>query len=223
MSIANNLSVIKEKINNAADKACVNSDDIKLIAVTKTIDADKILEAIDCGVTDIGENYVQDAASKQSIIGEKVNWHLIGHLQSNKVKRAISIFDAIQSVDSISLAKEIGKRSVESGKITEVLVEVNISGESSKKGVSPNDALDVCDLAANIDGILLCGLMGIAPFTDDETEIRKSFINLREIWSRLPAEQAKWLSMGMTSDFEIAIEEGSNMVRIGTAIFGARK
>ncbi|MGB9588677.1 MAG: YggS family pyridoxal phosphate-dependent enzyme [Armatimonadota bacterium] len=222
MSIAENVLRVRESISEAAQQAGRDPNSIKLVAVTKTVDVSGIQEAIRAGVTDIGENYVQEAADKFASIGPSVRWHMIGHLQTNKVRRAIPIFDLIQSVDSAHLAKEIGKRSLGLGKTTEVLVEVNISGEESKYGVKPSSALDLCCEVACVEGVSLSGLMGIAPFTDNEVVIRKSFVMLRSLWEKLPAVHRKWLSMGMTSDFRIAIEEGSNMVRIGTAIFGPR-
>lgn len=222
MSIADNIARVRERIANAASRASVDPAGITLIAVTKTVDVPRILEAIEAGVTDIGENYVQDSIRKFDAIGRMVRWHMIGHLQTNKVRHAVPIFDLIQSVDSLALASEIGKRSVALGRTTDVLVEVNISGEASKFGVSPDQTLPFCESIAGIAGVRLSGLMGIAPFVDDETLIRKAFAGLRSLWEKLPAGNRKWLSMGMTADFEIAIEEGSNMVRIGTAIFGPR-
>jgi PLP dependent protein len=222
MSIAENLISVKKWIVSAAERAGRDSDEITLIAVTKTVDISKIREAVDAGVTDIGENYMQDAGEKFEALGHIAKWHMIGHLQSNKSKQAVRIFDLIQSVDSISLAAEIGKRSQSIGKTTGVLIEVNISGEASKFGVTPSDVPAISEAVASVEGVKLEGLMGIAPFTDDISAIRRSFAKLKTLWDKLPAEHRKWLSMGMTSDFEIAIEEGSNMVRIGTAIFGPR-
>ncbi len=222
MSIAENLQRVWQRIADAASKAGRNPSDITLVAVTKTVGVERIQEAIQAGVFDIGENYLQDALSKHTVIGPAVRWHMIGHLQTNKVKQAVQIFDLIQSVDSMSLAQEIGKRSSALGKSTQILVEVNISGEDSKFGVKPEDALALCDKVTSIEGADLCGLMGIAPFVDDQDAIRRSFALLRGLWEKLPDEHRKWLSMGMSSDFEMAIEEGSNMVRVGTAIFGPR-
>jgi len=223
MSVAENLLEVRRRVADAATRAGTDPERIALVAVTKTVDVQAIREAVQAGVTDIGENYVQDAVRKFQAIGRAVRWHMIGHLQTNKVRYVVPIFDLIQSVDSVHLATEIGKRSLALGKLTEVLVEVNISGEASKFGVQPGDALASCEAVAGIDGIALSGLMGMAPFVDDTSVIRKSFSMLRGLWERLPAEHGKWLSMGMTADFEIAIEEGSNMVRIGTAIFGPRR
>lgn len=222
MSIAENLTRVRERIQSAADKAGADPTGVALVAVTKTVDVPRIQEAIRAGVTDIGENYVQDSAAKFEVIGRAVRWHMIGHLQTNKVKQAVPIYDLIQSVDSISLAKEIGKRSAAVGKTSQVLVEVNISGEASKFGVRCCEALSLCDEVSGIEGIEPVGLMGIAPFVDDSDVIRRSFARLKELWDKLPNQHREWLSMGMSSDFEIAIEEGSNMVRVGTAIFGPR-
>ena len=223
MSIADNLQAVRERISNAAARAGTDPEAIVLIAVTKTVDIPQIREATEAGVTDIGENYVQDAVRKFEAIGKAVRWHMIGHLQTNKVRHTVPIFDLIQTVDSVHIAKEISKRSQAIGKTSHVLVEVNISGEESKFGIRPEDALPLCEQISVMEGIKLDGLMGIAPFADDRTAIRKSFRTLKELWDKLPSERRKWLSMGMTADFEIAIEEGSNMVRIGTAIFGPRK
>lgn len=222
MSIADNIKIVRKRIHDAASKAGVNPDGITLIAVTKTVGADNINEALDAGITDIGENYVQDALAKYKVIERCINWHMIGHLQTNKVRLAVPAFNMIQSVDRLEIAKEIAKRSLASETVTKALVEVDISGEESKSGVHPADAMQLCEEVSSLPGIQLAGLMGIAPFTDDETAIRKSFETLRKLWEKLPTEHAKWLSMGMTSDFELAIEEGTNMVRIGTAIFGSR-
>ncbi len=222
MSIAGNLGIIRDRIALAAARSGRCAGDITLIAVTKKMDVPRIREAIDAGVTDIGENYVQEAIEKSDAVGHDVRWHMIGHLQTNKVRQVVPIFDSIQSVDSISLAKEIGKRSSAIEKTMQVLIEVNISGEESKFGVQPCDTLALCDAVAGIEGLKLAGLMGMAPFVDDVDAIRRSFSSLKTMWDELPADNRKHLSMGMTSDFEIAIEEGSNMVRIGTAIFGSR-
>lgn len=222
MSIAENLLKVRERISGAANRAGTDPGEITLIAVTKTVDASKIQEAIQAGVTDIGENYVQNAAEKFEVIGNVVRWHMIGHLQTNKVRQAAPVFDVIQSVDSVSVANEIGKRYFALGRTCKALVEVNISGEESKFGVQPDETLSLCEQISGIEGLEVAGLMGIAPFVDDQSAIRRSFSNLKALWDRLPADNRKWLSMGMTSDFEVAIEEGSNMVRIGTAIFGPR-
>ncbi|HUV05225.1 MAG TPA: YggS family pyridoxal phosphate-dependent enzyme [Armatimonadota bacterium] len=223
MSVAENLLEVRRRIADAAARAGTDPERIALVAVTKTVDVQAIQEAIQAGVTDIGENYVQDAVLKYGVMGRAVRWHMIGHLQTNKVRHAVPIFDLIQSVDSIHLAEEIGRRSLALGKHTGILVEVNISGEASRFGVQPADVLAFCEAAAGIESVALKGLMGMAPFVDEPSVIRRSFVTLRGLWDRLPREHRTWLSIGMTADFEVAIEEGSNMVRIGTAIFGPRE
>lgn len=212
-----------DRMARAAQASGRDPGDITLVAVTKTVDVPAMREAVQAGVTDVGENYVQDGLRKYDSLGGAVRWHMIGHLQTNKVKHAVPMFDLIHSVDDLSLAQEIGKRSVALGKVCEVLVEVNISCESSKFGAQPMEALDLCEQVASVEGVALKGLMGMAPFVDDPGRIRKSFARLRELWERLPVENRVFLSMGMTADFELAIEEGSNMVRVGTAIFGPRR
>lgn len=222
MSITENVSRVRERITAAAARVGTDPKRITLVAVTKTVNIPAIREAVQAGVTDIGENYVQEATRKFDEIGKAVRWHMIGHLQTNKVRQAVPVFDLIQSVDSKSLAEEIGKRSLYIEKVSKVLVEVNISDEASKSGVRPEDTLALCEAVAGIGKVKLVGLMGIAPFVDDTSVIRRSFAGLKALWDKLPAENREWLSMGMTADFEAAIEEGSNMVRIGTAIFGPR-
>jgi hypothetical protein len=173
-------------------------------------------------VTDIGENYVQEAEAKQREIDPDVRWHYIGHLQRNKARQAVRIFSTIQSVDSLPLAEEIGRRAAVLGSEMDILIEVNLSGEASRFGVIPEDTLSFAEKIAVVSGVRLRGLMGMAPFVANPEATRPYFIRLKELWDKLPKEQRQWLSMGMTNDFEVAIEEGSNMVRIGTAIFGAR-
>lgn len=221
--IAENLRVIRQRIESAARRSGRDSGEITLVVVTKTRSVDEIREALANGVTDIGENYVQEAEKKFGEIGRAVRWHMIGHLQRNKAKHAVELFDVIQSVDSEQLALELGRRALAAGKIVDVLVEVNISGEQTKFGVEPERALQFVESIANIDGIRVRGLMGMAPIVADAEETRPYFAKLKKIWDQLPDEQRVYLSMGMTQDFEVAIEEGSNMVRIGTAIFGPRQ
>lgn len=197
--------------------------DITLVVVTKTIDTPRIREAISAGATHLGENYVQEAASKWQDLGPAVRWHFIGHLQRNKAVQAVRMFDVIESVDSLHLAEEIGRRAKALGKTPDILIEVNLAGEESKFGVSPEDALSLSEKVSAAEGIRMQGLMGMAPFVDDPEEARPYFACLKELWDKLPKEQRRYLSMGMSHDFEVAIEEGSNMVRIGAAIFGQRR
>ncbi|MCJ7656564.1 MAG: YggS family pyridoxal phosphate-dependent enzyme [Candidatus Atribacteria bacterium] len=223
--IKNNLDIIKEKIKKAALKANRSSEEIKLVAVTKTATIEQIKEAISAGIKIIGENKVQEAKEKYQILTADTEWHLIGHLQTNKVKYAIEIFDCIQSVDSIKLAKEIDKRSLQFGKTTNVLVEVNVSGEETKYGIKPEEVELFLKEISEFSGIRVRGLMTIAPIEKDKEEVRPYFRKLKEISKEIKSKNIKnvkmdYLSMGMTDDFEVAIEEGANMIRIGRGIFG---
>ena len=223
--IKNNLEIIKEKIKKAALKANRSPEEIKLVAVTKTATIEQIKEAISAGIKIIGENKVQEAKEKYQILTADTEWHLVGHLQTNKVKYAIEIFDCIQSVDSIKLAKEIDKRSLQFGKTTNVLVEVNVSGEETKYGIKPEEVELFLKEISEFSGIRVRGLMTIAPIEKDKEEVRPYFRKLREISKEIKSKNIKnvkmdYLSMGMTDDFEVAIEEGANMVRIGRGIFG---
>jgi pyridoxal phosphate enzyme (YggS family) len=220
--IAGNVRIVRERIAAAAIRSGRKSDDITLVAVTKKFGVSEMLEAIEAGVTDIGENYIQEAADKWSEVGPAARWHFIGHLQRNKAKTAVEVFDVVQSVDSLPLAEELGKRARAAGKVVDALIEVNISEESAKFGVSEEDVLALAAQVAEVDGVRVRGLMGMAPFLDAPEDTRPYFASLKRVWDMLPEENRVWLSMGMTHDFEVAIEEGSNMVRIGTAIFGAR-
>ena len=224
-TIKNNLEIINEKIKKAALKANRNPEEIKLVAVTKTATIEQIKEAINGGVKIIGENKVQEAKEKYQILTANIEWHLVGHLQTNKAKYALKIFDCIHSVDSIKLAKEIDKRSMQFGKKTNVLVEVNVSGEETKYGIKPEEVESFLKEMSEFSGIRTRGLMTIAPIVEDKEEVRSYFRKLREISKEIKSKNIKnvkmeYLSMGMTEDFEVAIEEGANMVRIGRGIFG---
>ena len=223
--IKNNLEIINEKIKKAALKADKNPEEIKLVAVAKTATIEQIEEAIKAGVKIIGENKVQEAKEKYQIITADIEWHLVGHLQTNKVKYAVEIFDCIHSVDSIKLAKEIDKRSLQFGKTTNILVEVNVSGEETKYGIKPEEVVLFLKNISEFTGIRVRGLMTIAPIVEDKEEVRPYFRKLRELSKEIKSKNIKnvkmdYLSMGMSEDFEIAIEEGANMVRIGRGIFG---
>ncbi|MBI2844163.1 MAG: YggS family pyridoxal phosphate-dependent enzyme [Armatimonadetes bacterium] len=221
-TISENLETVHERIARAALGSGRKPEDVTLIVVTKTVGVPRIREAISAGATDLGENYVQEAAEKWQAIGSAVRWHFIGHLQRNKAKDAVRMFTTIQSVDSIRLAEEIGKRAAAIGKVADILIEVNLAGEGTKFGVLPEDALDFAARVSSVAGTRLQGFMGMAPFVEDPENARPYFARMKELWDKLPEEQRHWLSMGMSHDFEIAIEEGSNMVRIGAAIFGPR-
>ena len=221
-SVRENLRLVLERIDAAAGRSGRTGADVTLVAVTKTRSAAEIREAIACGVRDVGENYVQEAEAKYTEIGDAARWHMIGHLQRNKARHAVEFFSTIHSVDSEELACEIGQRADKIGKLVDVLIEVKISGEATKFGVEPEKAIALAGRISPVSGIRVCGLMGMAPFVADPEQTRPYFRKLKTLWDKLPDEQRLYLSMGMTQDFEIAIEEGSNMVRIGTAIFGPR-
>jgi len=223
--IKNNLKIINVKIKKAALKASRNPEKIKLVAVTKAAAIEQIKEAINAGVKIIGENKVQEAKEKYQILSADIEWHLVGHLQTNKVKYAVEIFDLIHSVDSIKLAKEIDRRSLQFGKITNVLIEVNISGEKTKYGIKPEEVVTFLKEISEFPRVWIRGLMTIAPIVEDKEKARPYFRKLRELSKEIKSKNIKnvkmdYLSMGMTEDFEIAIEEGANMVRIGRGIFG---
>ncbi len=227
VDIAENLKRVQEKIFNAAQKIGRKPEDVTLIAVSKLVEADRINLAIDAGVKIIGENKVQEAQQKRKFI-KPVTCHMVGHLQRNKVKDAIQLYDMIQSVDSLRLANELEKRCGYVNKIMPILIEVNTSGEPSKYGCDPEEALDLIGKISELKYLQIKGLMTIGLFSDDQEAVRPCFKKLRELSEKIKKAQISGvemsvLSMGMTSDFELAIEEGSNMVRIGTAIFGPRQ
>lgn len=227
VGIEENLKIVQKRIAEAALKTGRQPCDITLVAVTKTVSSELINQAIGCGVAVIGENRVQEAVQKHPQITGGVQWHLIGHLQSNKAKKAVEMFSLIHSVDSPDLAREIGRRALEANKVQEVLLEVNTSGEPQKYGFGLEEILNALNEVKDIEGIKVMGLMTVGPLTEDDQRVRKAFRRLRIIFQEaaklgLPNVQMKHLSMGMSGDFETAIEEGSNMVRIGSAIFGSR-
>ncbi|MBM4340577.1 MAG: YggS family pyridoxal phosphate-dependent enzyme [Deltaproteobacteria bacterium] len=224
-SIKENLLRVMERIDKAARRAGRNPAEVKLVAVSKTVETDRIKEAIEAGVTILGENYVQEAQKKIEEIGHGVSWHFIGHLQSNKVKYAIRLFDMIHSIDSIPLAEELNRRAEKESRRMNVMVEVNLSGEASKFGTEEEKAFDIARQVSNFQNLSLIGLMTMPPYFDDPELSRPYFIQLRALKERMVKEDipVKELSMGMSNDFEVAIEEGATHVRVGTAIFGARK
>lgn len=224
MPIAENIVQLRNRIDAACLRCGRDPADINLIAVSKTFPASAIEEAIDAGITDIGENRVQEAKAKFAVIAKPAKWHLVGHLQTNKVKDAVKIFQIIHSLDSLHLAQEIQKRA--SAPI-ECLIEVNTSGEESKFGVLPDQAADLTKSILSFDKIQIVGLMTIGPgwAIEEQEASRPCFKTLAELKNELTQTlglELPELSMGMTSDFEVAIEEGSTMIRIGTAIFGTR-
>jgi pyridoxal phosphate enzyme (YggS family) len=226
--IAENLSRLNESIGTACARVSRSPDEITLVAVTKTVGPDRIQEAVDAGVRVLGENRVQEAAAKIEAVKGDVTWHMVGHLQRNKVKKAVTMFDLIQSVDSYDLGSEIDRRCRQADKVMRILVEVNTSGEATKCGVTPKRAVELVGRLSELGNVSIQGLMTIGAFTDDENLVRSCFSTLRDTAEEirrmdLDNVTMQYLSMGMTSDYKLAIEEGSNMVRIGTAIFGARQ
>jgi pyridoxal phosphate enzyme (YggS family) len=221
-SIGENVETVRARIDRALSRAG-RRDEVTLVAVSKTYPAELINEAIRSGVKDIGENRVGEMEEKYPNIIQGAKLHLVGHLQRNKVKRALPLFSMIQSIDKVETALEIEKRAASP---VDILIEINASGETTKSGVAPEMLFELVDQLKPLGKIQIKGLMTIGPFTDDKRSISKCFELMRKRFEELKREEPKlditYLSMGMSSDYEIAIEEGSNMVRIGTAIFGAR-
>ena len=218
---------MQDRITAAAERAGRDARSVQIVAVSKTKPVSLILEAIDAGLTDIGENRVQEAMGKYNQVDRPAKWHLVGHLQRNKVRQALPIFDLIHSVDSLRLLTEIDRRSAQLDSRTEVLVQVNTSGEPSKYGLAPDAVLDFIENALGYAHIRIKGLMTIGAFLPDPEAVRPSFVLLRTLQEEISEQrfegvEMEYLSMGMTNDFEVAIEEGANLVRIGTAIFGER-
>ena len=227
-TIAENIARVQERINNRAVKVGRKPEEITLVAVSKTVDAARIKEAVEAGITTLGENYVQEAKEKIPEIGGGVTWHMIGHLQTNKVKYVVPLFSMIQSVDSLRLAKEISQRALKLGTIMDMLIEVNLGEEQTKTGLSAVEVPALLEAVADLKGIKVKGLMTMPPYFLDPEKARPFFQKLRELRDNLVSsvpEQISLdhLSMGMSSDFETAIEEGATMVRVGTAIFGERR
>ncbi len=227
MTIADNVASVQERIRNAARRAGRNPADIRLVAVSKTVSADCIQAAIAAGVTIFGENYVQEARPKIAQIGQRVAWHFIGHLQTNKAKYAVDLFSMVHSVDRVLLAEVLNQEAQKRGKILPVLIQVNISQEESKSGIDPQGALELIERIAAFKHLALQGLMTMPPWFDEPEKARPYFIALRNLREelaakRIPGVSLRELSMGMSGDFEVAIEEGATLVRIGTAIFGPR-
>ncbi|MFB0526857.1 MAG: YggS family pyridoxal phosphate-dependent enzyme [bacterium] len=224
MSIKENLERIEKKIRVKSELVGRDPQEITLVAVTKTVEVDRIEEAIAAGVNIIGESRVQEAKEKYGKVEGRIIWHLVGHLQRNKARDAVKIFDLIHSVDSAKLAEEIDKQAKKAGKIQKILVEVNVSGEESKYGLGPEEIITFLKEVSRLPNIKVEGLMTMAPLYENPEDCRPYFRKLKELVEGIKAENIEnvemiYLSMGMSNDFEVAIEEGSNMVRIGRAIF----
>ena len=218
MSIRDNVAAVRARIDAACSRAGRDAGEVTLVAVSKTFPASYVEEAIAAGITDVGENRVQEARDKKPSVGSSARWHLIGHLQSNKAKDAVRLFDAVDSVDSLALAQKLARAAEGAGKRQDVLLEVNIGREEQKSGALPEEVAGLVAAIGGLPALHLRGLMSIPPVGTAE-ETRRWFRELRALRDRHQLEQ---LSMGMSEDFETAIEEGSTMVRVGRAIFGAR-
>jgi len=214
-----NLERVQAAIANACRRAGRSPDDVLLIAVSKTVEADRIRQGIAAGVRALGENRVQEAKDKIEALGRPVPWHLIGSLQTNKARDAVRLFDWIHSVDRLDLAREIDRRAHAIGRTANALIEVNVGDEPQKAGVRPEELKALLDAVAGLPALRIRGLMAIPPITEDAERSRPAFRRLRELRDETGLEH---LSMGMSADFEVAIEEGATMVRVGTAIFGPR-
>jgi pyridoxal phosphate enzyme (YggS family) len=230
MSIAQNLAQVRERIAVAAHRAGRQPEDIALMAVSKTFPVERIREAYDAGLRLFGENRVQEFAGKANALLDRrdAEWHLIGHLQTNKAAKAVELFAAVDSVDSLRLAQRLNASAQQLGKKLKVLIEINLGGEAAKSGAASEsrELEGLLSAAPELEHLEFCGLMAVPPFTDDPQEARPYFRKLRDlrdqIARRLPAANMRELSMGMSHDFELAIEEGATCVRVGTAIFGER-
>jgi len=225
----NKILGINERIRAAALAAGRPPETVRLVAVSKTVPAERVRQAVEAGITLLGENYIQEARDKIETLSElDVAWHFIGHLQSNKAKYAVRLFDMIHSVDSLKLARELDKQAAKHGKRQDILIQVNTGKEASKSGVYEEEALALVRQAGRMENLCVKGLMTLPPYFNAPEKVRPFFRALRELRDRirdeaLPGVSMDELSMGMTGDFEAAIQEGATLVRIGTAIFGERQ
>ena len=223
--LCDKLKIVNDQVVKACQKRGISASGITFVAVTKTVPADQVREIIQLGVKDIGESKIQEAQSKFINIGDTsgVTKHLIGHLQTNKAKKAVEMFDMIQSVDSIHVAEAVNKQAESVGKIQKCLIEVNVSGETAKYGAKPEETLSFVDSIEKLKNISICGLMTMAPYSDDSELSRPYFKTAKKIFDDIVAVkkmlQFNILSMGMSGDFGVAIEEGATMVRVGTVLF----
>ena len=219
IDIRANLERVRERVARAAERAGRRAEDVLLVGVSKTVDVARIRQAIEAGVPALGENRVQEARGKVAEIGRPVPWHLVDHLQTNKVRDALELFDVIQSLDRLELAKELDKRARARGRTVDTLVEVNVGGETSKGGVGPDGLGELLEAVAALPAVKVRGLMAIPPEAKEPDDSRAWFRALRKLGEHHGLSE---LSMGMSGDFEVAIEEGATVVRVGTAIFGPR-
>lgn len=226
--VAENIRNVRRRIKSAAERVGRDPASIKLVAVTKTVSAQTALEAVEAGVVDLGESRAQEARRKFDVIGHRAAWHLIGPLQTNKAKYCPGLFSLVHSLDRMELIAELSRRAEQAGAIVEGLLQVNISGEEQKSGCRPEEAADLLKTASLLKGVKIVGLMTIPPFSDDPEDSRPVFRALMELRGGLEKMGIENVSLsvisaGMTGDFEVAVEEGSTLVRVGTAIFGTRQ
>ena len=223
--VKKNVQDLRERLSLACARAGRDEDSVKLVAVTKTVDAPTARILHEHGVREFGENRVQRAEEKVSALSDlDIRWHMIGHLQRNKAKKAVQLFSMIHSIDSVRLATAVNEQSIKSATVTDVLIQVNVSGEESKFGLPPDQLLPLLKEASGMEGVRIKGLMTMAPFYDDPEECRPCFRALRELrddaaGAGIENVEMTHLSMGMTSDFEVAIEEGADIIRVGSALF----
>jgi hypothetical protein len=226
LTIPENVAQIRERIRNAAQRVGRLPQDIHLIAVSKSQPAERISEAVTEGVFDFGENYIQEARTKIPLVHQQIklpiNWHFIGHLQSNKAKYVVELFSLVHTVDNYQLAQELSKVAQNKDKQLNLLIQVNLSGEAHRAGVSSESLTSLWEQIVSLPNLNVQGLMGMPPMTQTSEEARPYFRQMYHLWETLPTANRHILSMGMSGDFEVAIEEGATHVRIGTALFGKR-
>jgi PLP dependent protein len=224
-SISENLEQVREQIEQAVAKSGRSVDDVELVAISKTHEADNVRQAIDAGQTLFGESRVQEARVKIPELPSSIRWHFVGHLQKNKIRQALPLFELIHSVESLALAQDINRIAEEDGLHPRVLLEVNVAGEGSKFGFRPEQLRAEMESLLALPRLSILGLMTIPPIAEEPESSRKYFVQLRELRDHVQTEfhvDLAQLSMGMTQDFAVAVEEGATLVRVGTAIFGAR-
>jgi len=228
IDVAANYRKVLDSIADATAKSRRAAGQVKLLAATKSQSIELIRAAVDAGITLIGENYVREAAGKKPRIDEAIEWHMIGHLQRNKVKAAVDLFDVFESLDNLPLARELDKEGQKRNKVIRVFVEVNLGGEESKTGVNESEAASLVQQVASLSHLRVEGFMSVPPYREDPEEVRPYFRKLRLLQEKLgeirfPRLELRELSMGMSHDYKVAIEEGATIVRIGTALFGPRR
>lgn len=225
MGIRENIQQIQAEIENSAKKAGRRAEDVQLLAVSKTVESERILQAMDAGLTAFGENRVQEWKEKYEILPKNISWHIIGRLQKNKIKYIINKIELLHSLCTLEAAQEIERLSAREGVQTNCLVQVNIGREESKAGVEQEELERFLEQLQGFSHIKVQGLMAIAPFAENPEDVRRYFAKMRELYEKMPSEgnlERKFLSMGMSGDYKIAVEEGANIVRVGSKIFGAR-